>query len=121
MIPTLRLVLLLLSLATVAGPAAAVTLTDVRIGVHGDHTRIVLETDGKAPYIVDAGEKEIIVHVDAAATAEAVTAKSPHLIWVKVEPTQIGADIHLQMKQPSDVKALVLTGPDRIVLDLYPR
>jgi hypothetical protein len=121
LIPTLRLVLLLLALATLAGPAAAVTLTDVRIGVHGDHTRIVLETDGKAPYIVDAGEKEIIVHVDAAATAEAVTAKSPHLIWAKVEPTQIGADVRLQLKQPSDVKAMVLTGPDRIVLDLYPR
>ncbi len=121
MIPTLRLVLLLLGLAAVACPAAAVTLTDVRIGVHGDHTRIVLETDGKAPYIVDAGEKEIIVHVDAAATAEAVTAKSPHLIWAKVEPTPIGADVRLQLKQPSDVKAMVLTGPDRIVLDLYPR
>ena len=124
MSPT-RLVLplapLLVALATLAGSAAAVSLTDVRIGVHGDHTRIVLETDGKAPYIVDAGEKEIIVHVDAAATAEAVTAKSPHLIWAKVEPTQIGADIRLQLKQPADVKAMVLTGPDRIVLDLYPR
>ena len=124
MIPT-RLVLplasLLLALATAASAASAVSLTDVRIGVHGDHTRIVLETDGKAPYIVDAGEKEIIVHVDAAATAEAVTAKSPHLIWAKVEPTQIGADIRLQLKQPADVKAMVLTGPDRIVLDLYPR
>lgn len=124
MSPT-RLVLplapLLLVLAALAGSAGAVTLTDVRIGVHGDHTRIVLETDGKAPYIVDAGEKEIIVHVDAAATAEAVTAKSPHLIWAKVEPTQIGADIRLQLKGPADVKAMVLTGPDRIVLDLYPR
>ena len=124
MIPTPlvpRLVLLLLALATVGGSASAVSLTDVRIGVHGDHTRIVLETDAKAPYIVDAGEKEIIVHVDAAATAEAVTAKSPHLIWAKVEPTQIGADVRLQLKQPADVKAMVLTGPDRIVLDLYPR
>jgi hypothetical protein len=116
-----RLVLLLLGLATLAGSASAVSLTDVRVGVHGDHTRIVLETDAKAPYIVDAGEKEIIVHVDAAATAEAVTAKSPHLIWAKVEPTPIGADVRLQLKQPADVKAMVLTGPDRIVLDLYPK
>jgi len=112
---------LALALAALASPASAANLTDVRIGVHGDHTRIVLETDAKAPYIVDAGEKEIVVHVDAAATAEAVTAKSPHLIWAKVEPTQIGADVHLALKQPADVKALVLTGPDRIVLDLYPR
>jgi hypothetical protein len=112
---------LALAVATLAASASASNLTDVRVGVHGDHTRIVLETDGKAPYIVDAGEKEIIVHVDAAATAEAVTAKSPHLIWVKVEPTQIGADVRLQLKQPADVKALVLTGPDRIVLDVYPR
>ncbi len=113
--------LLAFAVALLAAAASAANLTDVRVGVHGDHTRIVLETDGKAPYIVDAGEKEIIVHVDAAATAEAVTAKSPHLIWVKVEPTQIGADVRLQLKQPADVKALVLTGPDRIVLDLYPR
>jgi hypothetical protein len=113
--------LLLGSALAFANAAAAVTLTDVRVGVHGDHTRIVLETDGKAPYIVDAGEQEIIVHVDAAATAEAVTAKSAHLLWAKVEPTQIGADIRLSLKQPADVKAMVLTGPDRIVLDLYPR
>jgi hypothetical protein len=117
-----RLALLLLGSALVyANAAAAVTLTDVRVGVHGDHTRIVLETDGKAPYIVDAGEKEIIVHVDAAATAEAITAKSPHLLWAKIEPTQIGADIRLSLKHPADVKAMVLSGPDRIVLDLYPR
>jgi hypothetical protein len=118
----IRLALPLLGLALAfANAAAAVTLTDVRVGVHGDHTRIVLETDGKAPYIVDAGEKEIIVHVDAAATAEAITAKSPHLLWAKIEPTQIGADIRISLKQPADVKAMVLTGPDRIVLDLYPR
>jgi hypothetical protein len=115
------LLALAVAVAALAAAASASNLTDVRVGVHGDHTRIVLETDGKAPYIVDAGEKEIIVHIDAAATAEAVTAKSPHLIWVKVEPTQIGADVRLQLKQPADVKALVLTGPDRIVLDLYPR
>jgi hypothetical protein len=118
----IRLALLLPGFAfALAHAAAAVTLTDVRVGVHGDHTRIVLETDGKAPYIVDAGEQEIIVHVDAAATAEAITAKSPHLLWAKIEPTQIGADIRISLKQPADVKAMVLTGPDRIVLDLYPR
>jgi hypothetical protein len=104
-------------------PAAAfaVTLTDVRIGVHPDYTRVVLETDAKAPYIVDTGEREIVVHVDAAAAAEAVTAKSPHLIWAKVEPTPIGADVRLQLKQPIDVKAMVLSSPNRIVLDLYPK
>jgi hypothetical protein len=118
---SLAVPLLAAAVALSAGAASAANLTDVRVGVHGDHTRIVLETDGKAPYIVDAGEKEIIVHVDAAATAEAVTAKSPHLIWVKVEPTPIGADVRLQLKQAADVKAMVLTGPDRIVLDLYPR
>lgn len=102
----IRSALLLLGFTfAIANAAGAVTLTDVRVGVHGDHTRIVLETDGKAPYIVDAGEKEIIVHVDAAAMAEAVTAKSPHLLWAKVEPTQIGADIRLSLKQ--DRKSVV--------------
>ncbi len=110
-----------LGLAGAAGAADPANLTDVRVGVHGDHTRIVLETDGQAPYIVDAGELEVIVHIDAAASAEAITAKSPHLIWAKVEPTPIGADVHISLKQPADVKAMVLTSPHRIVLDLYPR
>jgi hypothetical protein len=107
--------------AACAGAAAAANLTDLRVGVHGDHTRVVLETDGQAPYIVDVNDREVIVHVDAAAAAEAVTAKSPHLIWAKVEPTPIGADVRLSLKQPVDVKWLVLTGPHRIVLDLYPK
>jgi hypothetical protein len=104
-----------------AAAAAGANLTDLRVGVHGDHTRIVLETDAQAPYIVDVNDREVIVHVDAAAAAEAVTAKSPHLIWAKVEPTPIGADVRLSLKQPADVKWLVLTGPHRIVLDLYPK
>jgi hypothetical protein len=103
-----------------AGGAVA-SLTDLRVGVHPDHTRIVIETDGAAPYVVDPTDREVLVHVDAAATAEAVTAASPHLVWVKVEPTALGADVRIQLKQPVEVKALVLTRPDRIVLDLYPQ
>jgi hypothetical protein len=111
----------LVVVAVCAGAAAAANLTDLRVGVHGDHTRVVLETDAQAPYIVDVTDREVIVHVDAAAAAEAVTAKSPHLIWAKVEPTPIGADVRLSLKQPAEVKWLVLTGPHRIVLDLYPK
>jgi len=111
----------LVVVAVCAGAAAAANLTDLRVGVHGDHTRVVLETDAQAPYIVDVNDREVIVHVDAAAAAEAVTAKSPHLIWVKVEPTPIGADVRLSLKQPAEVKWLVLTAPHRIVLDLYPK
>ena len=116
--------LLVLGHSTVAAPNAGggvANLTDLRVGVHPDHTRIVIETDGTAPYVVDPTEREVLVHVDAAATAEAVTAKSPHLVWVKVEPTAIGTDVRIQLKQPVEVKALVLTRPDRIVLDLYPK
>jgi hypothetical protein len=115
----------LLGLPSVAGAVgnagAAASLTDLRVGVHPDHTRIVIETDGAAPFVVDPTDREVLVHVDAAATAEAVTAKSPHLIWVKVEPTALGADVRIQLKQPVEVKSLVLTRPDRIVLDLYPK
>ena len=100
-------------------PGGVANLMDLRVGVHPDHTRIVIETDGAAPYVVDPTDREVLVHVDAAASAEAVTARSPHLIWVKVEPTSLGADVRIQLKQPVEVKALVLTRPDRIVLDLY--
>jgi len=107
--------------AAVGNSGTPANLTDLRVGVHPDHTRIVIETDGEAPYVVDPNDREILVHVDAAATAEAVTTKSPHLIWVKVEPTALGTDIRIQLKQPVEVKALVLERPDRIVLDLYPK
>ena len=120
---------LALAAALLAFPSLAVgnaqtgiaNLTDLRVGVHPDHTRIVIETDGAAPYVLDPTEHVVLVHVDAAATAEAVTAKSPHLAWVKVEPTELGADVRIELKRPVEVKALVLTRPDRIVLDLYPK
>ncbi len=112
---------LLLSLPAQAqsdfGPSAS--LTDLRVGVHPDHTRIVIETDSEAPYVMEPGDEEVVIRVDAAAAAEAVTAKSPDLIWVKVEPTPAGTDVRIQLKRPVDVKPMVLTRPDRIVLDLY--
>jgi hypothetical protein len=107
--------------AAVSDGGLGSSVTDLRVGVHPDHTRIVIETDGKAPFVVDPTDREVIVHVDAAATAEAITTKSPHLIWVKVEPTALGTDVRIQLKQPVEVKSLVLTRPDRIVLDLYPK
>ena len=115
-----------LALVTASGAlgnasSGAPSLTDLRVGVHPDHTRIVIETDAKSPYVIDPTEREVLVHVDAASTAEAVTTKSPHLVWVKVEPTALGTDVRIQLKQPVEVKTLVLANPDRIVLDLYPK
>jgi hypothetical protein len=117
-------VLVALAAAAAAAPNAVgpvASLTDLRVGVHPDHTRIVIETDAHAPYVVDPGEREILVHVDAASTAEAVTARSPHLVLVKVEPTALGTDVRIQLKQDVEVRPLVLERPDRIVLDLYPK
>jgi hypothetical protein len=101
------------------GPTAS--LTDLRVGVHPDHTRIVIETDSAAPYVMEPGDEEVVIRLDAAAAAEAVTAKRPDLIWVKVEPAPDGTDVRIQLKRPVDVKPMVLTRPDRIVLDLYAR
>jgi len=101
------------------GPSASVT--DLRVGVHPDKTRIVIETDSAAPYVMEPSDDEIVIRVDAASAAEAVTAKSPDLIWVKVEPTRAGTDVRIQLKRPVDVKPMVLKRPDRIVLDLVAR
>ena len=57
--------------AAVSDGGLGSSVTDLRVGVHPDHTRIVIETDGKAPFVVDPTDREVIVHVDAAATAEA--------------------------------------------------
>jgi hypothetical protein len=101
------------------GPTAS--LTDLRVGVHPDKTRIVIETDSQAPYVMEPSDDEVVIRVDAAAAAEAVTAKSPDLIWVKVEPSPDGTAVRIQLKRPVDVKPMVLTRPDRIVLDLSAR
>lgn len=109
----------LLCSALIAAPGHASSLKDVRVGPHGEYTRVVLETDGKTSYSLNQGSDAITIELQATATPRAVAAKSQQLSWVRVEPQAGGSLVRIELKGPARVKQMVLTGPDRIVLDVY--
>ena len=95
-------------LALLAAPlaAAAARLTDVRVGVHPGYTRIVLESDAALDYRGERGGDAIRVIVPASAEAKALTARSPHLTWLKVRPA--GGTTEFVIKS---------VGPETVTLD----
>jgi len=109
----------ILFLAAVPGKAA--NLVDVRVGLHQEYTRVVLETDAKASYRVESSEsEELVLRLSASSGARTVASKkSAHLTSVTVEPAAAGgSEVHIALRGPVDVKMMVLTAPHRIVMDL---
>jgi hypothetical protein len=104
-----------------AVPAKAANLVEVRIGLHQEYTRVVLETDAKASWEIESsGSDELVLHLNAASEARVVaSAKSTHLTSVAVKPAPAGdSEIRIALLGPVDVKQMVLSAPPRIVLDL---
>jgi len=97
----------------------ASNLKDVRVGPHGDYTRVVLETDTKASYSLNQSDGVVTIELQASAAPKAVTAKSQQLSWVRVEPAGASAVVRIELKGPARVKQMVLTAPHRIVLDVF--
>jgi len=109
----------ILFLAAVPGKAA--NLVDVRVGLHGEYTRVVLETDAKASYRVESSEsEELVLRLSASSGARTVASKkSAHLTSVTVGPVAAGvSEVRIALRGPVDVKMMVLTAPHRIVMDL---
>jgi hypothetical protein len=109
----------ILFLAAVPGKAA--NLVDVRVGLHGEYTRVVLETDAKASYRVESSESEdLVLRLSASSGARTVTSKkSAHLTSVTVGPVAAGgSEVRIALRGPVDVKMMTLTAPHRIVMDL---
>ena len=102
-----------------ATASLASNLKDVRVGPHGEYTRVVLETDTKTPYALTQADGVVTIELQASAAPKAVTAKSQQLSWVRVEPAGGSSVVKIQLKGPARVKQMVLTGPHRIVLDVY--
>jgi hypothetical protein len=102
-----------------AAASLAGGLKDVRVGPHGEYTRVVLETDAKVSYSLNQTSDVITIELQASATPKAVTAKSQQLSWVRVEPAGASSRVRIELKGPARVKQMVLTGPNRIVLDVY--
>ncbi len=104
-----------------ASSAGAADLRNIRIGNHPDKTRVVFELNGAADYrIVSRTADEIVVRLSADAAPEAMAGNGSPLLWVRVEPRVGGADVRLQVASSVTVKEMVLTEPDRVVLDLVP-
>jgi hypothetical protein len=103
----------------VASASFASNLKDVRVGPHGDYTRVVLETDSKASYSLNQTAGVVTIELQASATPKAVTAKSEQLSWVRVEPAGASSIVRIELKGPARVKQMVLTAPHRIVLDVF--
>jgi hypothetical protein len=102
-------------------PATAANLKDVRIGVHEKYTRIVLETDASAPCeIQSSGDEALVLRLNADSGVREIASKqSAHLTSVEVVPVDVGlSEIRIALRGPVEVKKLVLTAPDRVVLDL---
>ena len=102
-------------------PGSAANLVDVRIGVHDEYTRVVLETDAKAPCEIESsGSRELVLRLGAGSGNRVfASAKSAHLVSVMVKSAEAGASrIHIALRGPVDVKQMVLSAPHRVVLDL---
>lgn len=102
-----------------AAASVASNLKDVRVGPHGEYTRVVLETDGKASYSLNQTDGVVTIELQASAMPKAVTAKSQQLSWVRVEPIGASTLVKIELKGPARVKQMVLTSPHRIVLDVF--
>ncbi len=108
-----------LAIGWLAPAAWGANLKDVRVGVYADHTRVVLETDTKASFSLNEGEGVVTLSLQASGRPQAVAAKGPHLAWVRVEPSGSATTVKLELRGQARVKQMVLTGPPRIVLDVF--
>jgi hypothetical protein len=102
-------------------PGRAANLVDVRIGVHDEYTRVVLETDAAATCEIESsGSQELVLRLGAVSGERMVaSAGSAHLMSVRVTSADARASrVHIALRGPVDVKKLVLREPDRVVLDL---
>jgi hypothetical protein len=107
-----------------APPASAVRVIDVRVGQHGEFTRIVFDLDGPARYHLEHSEAgaavpELVVHFDASAQPKVVRTLSKIVDGVRLEARPEGAVARITLRSP-DVHAVeeTLSSPPRIVIDL---
>jgi hypothetical protein len=107
-----------------AWPASAARVIDVRVGQHGEFTRIVFDLDGPARYHLEHSEAgaavpEIVVHFEAGAQPKAVRTLSKLVESVRLETRPEGAVARIALRS-RDVHVVeeALSAPPRIVIDL---
>jgi tetratricopeptide (TPR) repeat protein len=101
-------------------PGGRARVADVRVGVHGGFTRVVIETDRPAGYrITRATLGEVAVQLDADTKPYRVPGRGGVLESVSVAAEGAGSVASLALRtELAQVQDWVLSGPPRIVLDL---
>jgi len=104
-----------------AFPGKAANLVDVRVGLHPEYTRVVLETDARAPcWIESSGDQELVLRLNASSGSRVIASKySAQLVSIAVTPAESGvSEIRIALRGPVETEKLILSTPHRIVLDL---
>lgn len=118
-----------LALAAPAGAAAGTDVVNVRLGVHPDHTRVVLDLSEPAKYRIEpqTDAERIVIVIEGAGTrlAGAVPAGRGLLKTARLEPDTGGTRMILELSKPAHVarsQSLIASGetPARIFVDLRP-
>jgi hypothetical protein len=114
------------ALSFVATGADAAKVSEVRVGTHDQHTRIVLELDAATGYRLVApqpgAKPELVVTLDATSVARDVPSKSPLVRKVHVEPSGNGSSVRIRLATADvAVKEMLLANPPRLVFDLSSR
>ncbi len=108
--------------------AWASSLMGVRIGVHARYTRVVFQLDAPAPYEltglrpVEDGSLVLTLTLAAGSPpADQVKApRSPHVKAVRLRQMEDGrTEVRVRLLEDAELKEMVLSKPDRIVLDFY--
>jgi len=122
--PWARLALALALLLAAAGPAPAASLEAVRVGAHGDFTRLVLDTSRSlAPAIERLRPTTLVLELAAAPEAGLAPAGDGLVERVAVVPAGGGTRIEITLAEPARVKAAFALAPGdgrwhRYVVDL---
>ena len=106
-----------------AGPARVARIVDVRVGVHADHTRIVIELDSSERSPVERpeaqGDEALTVHVDARAERRRIVSRSPLVEAVTLEPSDGGTLARIALRETGlGCTQMLLDAPPRIVIDV---
>jgi hypothetical protein len=112
----------LAAVALIAFPAwAASRVVEVRVGKHPTFTRVVFELDHSAGYRLErgAGDRSLIVTLDAAAESRSVRTRSRAIPKLTMESASGGAIARIELAKPATrVQEMILGNPPRIVIDV---
>lgn len=104
-----------------SAPVQSAEVTDVRIGVHPDYTRMVFELDRPASYRVlrGSGRTEVLIALKAHSIPRRIESEKSLVSLIEFKPTAAGSEARISLvREGLSLKEMVLVDPPRIVLDI---